>query len=103
MIGRLLTALSVVAVAAASPAGAQQFTMKIGFVTQRDPIEAYSNKVKQSLEARSGGKIKVEIYPAVQLGPEPQLVKSAALQSTSKAAKVDSFRIGGRTARILTE
>jgi pantoate kinase len=28
---------------------------------------------------------------------------SAALRSTSRAAKVDSFRIGGRTARILTE
>jgi pantoate kinase len=27
----------------------------------------------------------------------------AALQSTSRAAKVDSFRIGGRTARVLTE
>ena len=28
---------------------------------------------------------------------------SSALRSASRAAKVDSFRIGGRTARVLTE
>ena len=85
MMGRLLTPLAAVAIAAASPAGAQQFTMKIGFVTQKDPIEAYSNKVKESLEARSGGKIKVEIYNAGQLGPEPRLVDGLQLGTIEQA------------------
>jgi len=39
---------------------------------------------------------------AVVRDPDVERV-GAALRSTSKRAKVDSFRIGGRTARILTE
>jgi len=85
MIARHLIAFAAVALIAA-PAGAQQFTMKIASVPQKDPIEAYGNKVKQRLEAKTGGRMKVDVYPGAQLGPEPRLLDGLQLGTVEQAA-----------------
>jgi TRAP-type C4-dicarboxylate transport system substrate-binding protein len=86
MIARFLIAASAAALVAALPAAAQQFTMKIASVPQKDPIEAYGNKVKQRLEAKTGGRMKVEVYPGAQLGPEPRLLDGLQLGTVEQAA-----------------
>ena len=85
MIARLLVAASAAALIAL-PAAAQQFTMKIASVPQKDPIEAYGNKVKERLEAKTGGRMKVEVYPGAQLGPGPRLLEGLQLGTVEQAA-----------------
>ena len=74
MIGRV-AAVAVGAVAASflslTAAGAQQFTMKLSSPTINDVVHEYYKTLKTGVEARSGGRIKVEIYPAMQLGGKP--------------------------------
>jgi TRAP-type transport system periplasmic protein len=58
-------------VAAAAPAMAQTFTLKFGHVAPATDIaddHVAALYLKSFLESRSGGRIKVEIYPASQLG-----------------------------------
>jgi TRAP-type C4-dicarboxylate transport system substrate-binding protein len=85
MISRFVLAASMAAFIAL-PAGAQQFTMKIASVPQKDPIEAYGYKVKERLEAKTGGRMKVEVYPGAQLGPEPRLLEGLQLGTVEQAA-----------------
>jgi TRAP-type transport system periplasmic protein len=85
MIARHLITFAVAAFIAL-PAGAQQFTMKIASVPQKDPIEAYGYKMKERLEAKTGGRMKVEVYPAAQLGPEPRLLEGLQLGTVEQAA-----------------
>ena len=65
----------VLAVAAAS---AQQFTMKLSSPTINDVTHEYYKTLKAGVEARAGGRIKVEIYPANQLGQLPAVVEGVA-------------------------
>ena len=85
MIARHLVAFAAIA-SIALPAAAQQFTMKIASVPQKDPIEAYGYKVKERLEAKTGGRMKVEVYPGAQLGPEPRLLEGLQLGTVEQAA-----------------
>ena len=78
-IGRL-TAIGALAAAvlAVTPATAQQFTMKLSTPTNNDVTVEWMNAFKAGVEARAGGRIKVEIYPASQLGPIPRTVEGVA-------------------------
>src|SRR3954471_21901704 len=67
------------AVVFGSPAGAQQFTMKMSSPTINDVTHEMYKRVKAGIESRAGGKIKVEIYPANQLGQIPAVVEGVAL------------------------
>jgi len=60
-------------------ASAQQFTMKMSSPTINDVTHEMYKRVKAGIEARAGGKIKVEIYPANQLGQIPAVVEGVAL------------------------
>src|SRR5262245_40498178 len=51
----------------ATTASAQQFTMKVSFPTINDVTHEYFKAMKAGIEQRSGGRIKVDIYPANQL------------------------------------
>jgi TRAP-type transport system periplasmic protein len=55
--------------AAATPAIAADFTMKIGFATMNDIQHQWANWYKEALEARSKGRIEVKLFPRGQLGP----------------------------------
>jgi TRAP-type transport system periplasmic protein len=57
------------ALAAAVPAMAADFTMKIGFATMNDVQHQWANWYKEALEARSKGRIAVNLFPRNQLGP----------------------------------
>jgi TRAP-type C4-dicarboxylate transport system substrate-binding protein len=63
----------------ASPVHAQQFTMKMSSPTINDVTHEMFKRVKVGIESRAGGKIKVEIYPANQLGQIPAVVEGVAL------------------------
>jgi len=53
---------------AGAPAAAQQFTGKLGTATISDDQHEWLKRFKDRIEARFPGKIKLDIYPASQLG-----------------------------------
>jgi C4-dicarboxylate-binding protein DctP len=75
----------------ATPAAAQQFTMKLSQPTINDVTYEYFKRIKAGIEQRSGGKIKVEIYPSNQLGQLPVVVEGVALGTIEAAASANGF------------
>ena len=91
-IGRLATAALLAAGAfIAAPANAQQFTMKLSLPTINDVVHEYFKAMKVGIEQRSGGRIKVEIYPANQLGQLPAVVEGVALGTIEAASSANGF------------
>jgi TRAP-type transport system periplasmic protein len=78
---------------AAAPVGAQQFTMKLSQPTINDVTHEYFKRMKAGIEQRSSGKIKVDIYPANQLGQLPTVVEGVALGTIEAAASANGFWI----------
>jgi TRAP-type transport system periplasmic protein len=76
---------------AAGPASAQQFTMKLSMPTINDVTYEYFKRMKAGIEQRSGGKIKVDIYPSNQLGQLPAVVEGVALGTIEAAASANGF------------
>ncbi len=76
---------------AAIPASAQQFTMKLSLPTVNDVTHEYFKRMKAGIEQRSGGKIKVDIYPANQLGQLPAVVEGVALGTIEAASSANGF------------
>ncbi len=91
---RSLAALAVAAavLASAGPTRAQ-FTMKLSQPTINDVTYEYFKRMKAGIEQRAGGKIKVEIYPANQLGQLPAVVEGVALGTIEAAASANGFWI----------
>lgn len=80
----LATSLTALAVALAGPAAAQQFTLKyahVGPATDVSDDHVPGVFLKSFLESRSGGRIKVEIYPAGQLGQFRELFEQVQLNT----------------------
>lgn len=65
---KLTAAVCTAALLAASPALAQQFTMKLSTPTIDDVTVEWMKLFKTGVEERTNGQIKVEIYPGSQLG-----------------------------------
>jgi TRAP-type transport system periplasmic protein len=78
---------------AAAPVSAQQFTMKLSQPTINDVTYEYFKRLKAGIESRAGGKIKVDIYPANQLGQLPAVVEGVALGTIEAAASANGFWI----------
>ena len=78
----------------AAPAAAQQFTFKISSPVINDSTQEYMKALKAALEQRSGGKIKVEMYPANQLGQIPTTVEGVALGTIEMTTPAIGFYIG---------
>jgi len=89
---RIITALA--ACALALPAAAQQFTMKLSCPTVNDMNVEYMKAMKAGIEPKTGGKIKVEIYPANQLGQIPRTVEGVALGTIEMTLVASGFFIG---------
>jgi TRAP-type C4-dicarboxylate transport system substrate-binding protein len=87
-------AIGAIAVLSASVASAQTFTMKLSSPTVNDVTQEWMKEFKSGIEARSGGKIKVEIYPASQLGQIPATVEGTALGTIEAVAPASGFFIG---------
>src|SRR5258708_6674291 len=77
--------------AVAFSASAQQFTMKLSSPTINDVSQEWMKAFKSGVESRSGGKIKVEIYPAGQLGPIPRTVEGVALGTIEMVLPATGF------------
>lgn len=90
--GRLVAIAAMVLFAGA--AGAQQFTMKLSSPTVNDAPHEWMKALKAGVEQRSGGRIKVEIYPASQLGQIPATVEGVAMGTIEFAMPAVGFLIG---------
>ena len=75
-------------------AQAQQFTMKLSTPTINDVTHEWMNLFKASVEKRAGGRIKVEVYPASQLGQIPRTVEGVALGTIEMTVPAVGFFIG---------
>src|SRR3989475_10846174 len=82
---------------AASPALAQTVTLKLATIVGNDnPFTTSAIKFKEVAEARSGGRIKVEVYPAGQLAKN-EIVQLEGMQlGTVDVAAVSLPSIGGK-------
>src|SRR3989449_11693679 len=83
-------------ICAASPALAQTVTLKLATIVGNDnPFTTSAIKFKEVAEARSGGRIKVEVYPAGQLAKN-EIVQLEGMQlGTVDVAAVSLPSIGG--------
>ncbi len=63
----------------------QQFVMKFATQTLNDVHTEYMRAYKEALEKKTGGRIKVEIYPAAQLGAAPRQVEGLRLGTVQAA------------------
>ena len=59
--------------------------------TINDVTYEYFKRMKAGIEQRAGGKIKVDIYPANQLGQLPVVVEGVALGTIEAAASANGF------------
>ena len=57
--------------------GADTYKMKIGVVTQNDPIHFFAEEYKKRIEAATDGRIKAQVFPGAQLGSVPRLIEGA--------------------------
>jgi C4-dicarboxylate-binding protein DctP len=89
---RLIVAAALAAFAGA--AAAQQFTMKLSTATINDVSHEWMKVFKANVEKRSAGRIKVEIYPANQLGQIPRTVEGVALGTIEMTVPAVGFLIG---------
>lgn len=85
----------VVAAALAAPqvlfAQQSQVVMKVTSATINDVIHHWMKSFKAAVEARSAGRIKVELYPASQLGAIPRMVEGTALGTIECFVTASSF------------
>jgi len=84
----------VAACLAATGAAAQQFTMKLSCPTVNDMNVEYMKAMKAGIEPKTGGRIKVELYPANQLGQIPRTVEGVALGTIEMTLVASGFFIG---------
>jgi len=89
-----LACAAVVGVTVVSPVSAQQFTMKLSAPTVNDMNIEYMKAMKAGIEPRSNGRIKVELYPANQLGQIPRTVEGVALGTIEMTLVASGFFIG---------
>jgi C4-dicarboxylate-binding protein DctP len=73
---------------------AQTFTAKISSPTVNDTTQAWMTEFKSGVESRSAGKVKVEMYPANQLGQIPATVEGVAMGTIEIVAPASGFLIG---------
>src|SRR4051812_20795661 len=77
----------------AAPAAAQ-VTMKIGTATINDVQHEYAKRFAAEVEKRAGGKVKVEVYPAEQLGSNPRMIEGLSLGTVEGLVGPPEFMVG---------
>jgi len=78
----------------ALPAAAQQVTMKVGAATVNDAQHEWMKQFKARVEKSSAGRIKVDIYPASQLGPIPRMIEGLQLGTVEVFLGPTDFFVG---------
>lgn len=77
--GASIVALISVLWVGVAPALAQQITIKEGHATIRSGQDHWANTFKEYVEKRSGGRIKIDVFPGGQLGQQTALIQGAQL------------------------
>lgn len=68
-------ALTVVCLSAAKPARGAEFTLKFGLSAAEDAEHTMVKMIKEAVEAKSKGRIEVQIYPRGQLGSQSATIQ----------------------------
>jgi len=85
-----------IALVAASSGGvlAQQHTMRIGMVTVNDAQHSFAQRYGEELGKRTKGAIKVEVFPAAQLGGIPRQIENVKLGAQAAFVSPTGFFSG---------
>jgi TRAP-type transport system periplasmic protein len=86
-------ASAVIAALLTAPAAAQT-VMKIGTATINDVQHEYAKRMAERVNRQSGGKIKVEVYPAEQLGSNPRMIEGLSLGTVEGLVGPPEFMVG---------
>ncbi len=70
------------------------FTMKLSTPALNDTNHEFYKQFKAGVEARSGGRIKVDIFPAGQLGPLPRTIEGVTLGTVDIDQPATGFLVG---------
>ncbi len=76
------------------PARAQQVTMKVGCATVNDAQHEWMKLFKARVEKATAGRVKVDIYPANQLGPIPRMIEGLQLGTVEVYLGPTDFLVG---------
>jgi TRAP-type transport system periplasmic protein len=92
----LLMPLLLGGVAAAQNAapGGKTFVMKLATATLNDGQHEWMRRYAASIESKSGGRIKAELYPASQLGSIPRMIEGTQLGSIQIFLAPPEFFVG---------
>ena len=85
---------ALVMLALAVPAGAADFTMKIGLGTMNDIQHQWANGYKEALEAGSKGRIEVRVFPRNQLGTIASQIEGLQLGTVEAFVAPTDFFVG---------
>ncbi len=91
---RAALAACALAVAAVLPAHAQTYTMKMASATINDVQHEWLKRFEAEIKPKVGDRLKVEIYPASQLGAIPRMVEGVVLGSIESFVTPTSFLVG---------
>lgn len=76
------------------PAAAQTYTLKIGNATLNDVQHEWQKRWGARVEKRAAGRIKVEIYPASQIGSIPRMIEGLQLGTLEAWIGPPEFVVG---------
>jgi TRAP-type C4-dicarboxylate transport system substrate-binding protein len=91
---KFLSVLLAAAFLSMGTATSQEFVMRLSSPTINDVTHEWMKAFKAGVEERSKGRIKVEIYPANQLGQIPATVEGVALGTIQFTVPAVGFLIG---------
>jgi TRAP-type transport system periplasmic protein len=80
--------------AAAAAAPQQTYLMKISTPTIHDIPDTYARNLGAAIEKDSGGRIKVQVYPASQLGSIPRQIEGTQFGSIQMEVVPPEFMVG---------
>jgi TRAP-type transport system periplasmic protein len=83
-----------VAAAQNATSSGKTFVMKLATPTLNDGQHEWMRRYAASIEAKSGGRIKAELYPASQLGTIPRMIEGTQLGSIQMFLAPPEFFVG---------
>jgi TRAP-type C4-dicarboxylate transport system substrate-binding protein len=90
----LLLPCLVAGAAFAQSADNRSFVMKLATATLNDGQHEWMKRFAASIEAKSGGRIKAELYPASQLGTIPRMIEATQLGAIQMYVGPPEFLVG---------
>jgi TRAP-type C4-dicarboxylate transport system substrate-binding protein len=94
LLGAALLVAAAVLAPPAAPVTAQTYTLKIGNATINDVQHEWQKRWGARVEKRAGGRIKVEIYPASQIGSIPRMIEGLQLGTLEAWMGPPEFVVG---------